>query len=85
MKPLPTLILILNLVTCFSFRQLDPCLIPEPLGSPQMTISVQNMSSHYQGDSQGDGDQRDMTRLRSTVLANSQMPTHCISFLPSRL
>ena len=42
-------------------QAVEPCLILEPLGSPQMRISVQNMSQHYQGNS------KEYVRQRETI------------------
>lgn len=64
-------------------QAVEPCLILEPLGSPQMRISVQNMSQHYQGDSQEYVKQREITSMQNTALANAQIPTLQTSCLHS--
>ena len=64
-------------------QAVEPCLILEPLGSPQMRISVQNMSQHYQGDSQEYVKQRETIGMQNTALANAQIPTLQTSCLHS--
>lgn len=62
-------------------QAVEPCLILEPLRSPQMRTSVQNMSQHYPGDSQEYVKQRETTSTQNTALANAQIPalhTSCL-------
>ena len=63
-------------------QAVEPCLILEPLGSPQMRISVQNMSQHYQGNSKVCEAKRDNS-MQNTAHANAQIPTLHTSCLHS--